>query len=176
MYMHVYACICTYSCVYSHTCVRTRSPDGSQVPNLVNSVVPPPVDRAKTASPFNHSEFEIFSHHTTSATRSSDAQGDRMLECATNQKFRADRVRFSKMKTMGKTAVKLNIPAGVMQRDFTEKADGCQRLVFFFQSIYDAIKELLLASLLRNKQYTEFEMCYSAGLARKRQYGSINSG
>ena len=31
----------------------------------------------------------------------------------------ANRVRFSKMKTMGKRAVKLNIPAGVMQRDFT---------------------------------------------------------
>jgi hypothetical protein len=99
-----------------------------------------------------------------------------MMEWATNLKFRADRVRFSKMKTMGQKAFKLNIPAGVMQRDFTEQADGCQRLVFFSRSIYDAIKELLRASRFRNKQYTEFEMCYSAGQARKRQYGSINRG
>ncbi len=47
-------------------------------------------------------------------------------------------------------------------------------MVFFFLSIYDAIKELLRASLFRNKHFTEFEMCYSAGQARKRQYGAIN--
>ena len=59
---------------------------------------------------------------------------------------------------------------------FTEKADGCQRLVFFFRSIYDAIKELLRASRFRNRQYTEFEINFSAGQGRKRQYGAINHG
>jgi hypothetical protein len=66
-----------------------------------------------------------------------------MLQWATNPKFRPDRIRYTKMKTMGKKAVRLNIPAGVMHKDFTEPADGCQRLVFFFRSMYDAVKELL---------------------------------
>ena len=60
-----------------------------------------------------------------------------MLEWASNPKFRSDRIRFVKMKTMGKKAVKLNIPAGVMQKDFSEPADGAQRMVFFYRSCYD---------------------------------------
>ena len=76
---------------------------------------------------------------------------------------------------MGNKAVKLIIPAGEMQRDFTEKADGCQRMVFFFLSIYDALEELLRGSRFRDKQYTD-EMCYTAGQGRKRLYGAINRG
>ena len=97
-----------------------------------------------------------------------------MLQWATNPKFKPDRIRYTKMKTMGKKAVKLNIPAGVMHRDFTEPADGAQRIIFFFRSIYDAIKELLRAPRFRGKQYFEFEKVYSAG--QKRQYGAINRG
>ena len=80
-----------------------------------------------------------------------------MLEWAKNPQFRPERIRYTKMKTMGKNAVKLDIPAGVMQRDFTEPADGAQRIVFFFRSIYDAVKELLRSPRFWGKQYTEFE-------------------
>jgi len=97
-----------------------------------------------------------------------------MLEWATNPKFRPDRIRYTKMKTMGKKAVRLNIPAGVMHKDFTEPADGCQRMVFFFRSMYDAVKELLRSPRFRGRQYTEFEKVYTAG--NKRQYGAINRG
>ena len=146
----------------------------------MNSVVPPPPQHDNQASHFNRSEFEVLAHHTTSAAHSGDAHGDRMLQWATNPKFKPDRIRYTKMKTMGKNAVKLNIPAGVMHRDFTEPADGAQRIIFFFRSIYDAIKELLRAPRFRrntasnSKQYFEFEKVYSAG--QKRQYGAINRG
>ena len=140
----------------------------------MNSVVPPPAHHANLVSPFNRSELEVFAHHTTSAAHSGDAHGDRMLEWATNPKFRPDRIRYTKMKTMGKKAVRLNIPAGVMHKDFTEPADGCQRMVFFFRSMYDAVKELLRSPRFRGRQYTEFEKVYTAG--NKRQYGAINRG
>jgi hypothetical protein len=73
------------------------------------------------------------------------------------------------MKTMGKKAVKLNIPAGVLQKDFSKPADGAQRMVFFFRSFYDAIKQLLCNARFKGRQYTEFEKVYS--VRHKRQYG-----
>ena len=97
-----------------------------------------------------------------------------MLEWATNPKFKANRIRFTKMRTMGKKAIDLNIPGGVMSRDFTEKADGSQRLIFFYRSLYDAIKQLAKNSRNAGKQYTEFELVYTAG--NKRKYGAINRG
>jgi hypothetical protein len=39
------------------------------------------------------------------------------------------------MKTTGKKAIGLNITGGVMRRDFSEKADGSQRIVFFKSSV-----------------------------------------
>jgi hypothetical protein len=75
---------------------------------------------------------------------------------------------------MGTKAVNLNIPGGVMSRDFTEKADGSQRMVFFFRSMYDAIKQLASNSRFAGKQYTQFEMVHTAD--RKRKYGAINRG
>ncbi len=97
----------------------------------MNSVLPPPPHSANLVSQFNRSEFEVFSHHTSSAAHSGDAHGDRMLEWATNLKFKPDRIRFTKMKTMGEKAIKLIIPADVMHKDFTEPLDGCQRIIFF---------------------------------------------
>jgi hypothetical protein len=61
-------------------------------------------------------------------------------------KFKADRIRYIKMKTTGKKGIGLNIPGGVMSRDFSEKADGTQRMVFFYRSLYDAIRVKQLAS------------------------------
>ncbi len=115
----------------------------------VNSTVPKPAHQPSKKSPFNRSEYEIFSHHTSGC--SGDAHGDELLEWATNPKFKAKRVRYMKMKTMGNKAIDLNIPGGVMSRDFTEKADGSQRLIFFFRSIYDAIKQLASNTQLRWK-------------------------
>ncbi len=78
------------------------------------------------------------------------------------------------MKTMGKKAIDLNIPGGVISRDFSEKADGSQRMVVFFRSLYDAIKQLASNSRFAGKQYTQFEMIHTAG--SKRIYGAINRG
>lgn len=138
------------------------------------SAVPPPQNRAQENSHFNRSEFEVFAHHTTSATVSGDAQGDKLLEWATNPKFKAERVRHIRMRSMGKKALKLNIPGGVLQKDFSEPADGAQRMVFFFRSLYDAVKQLLRSARLAGRQYTEFEKVYSVG--HKRKYGAINRG
>ena len=91
-----------------------------------------------------------------------------------NPKYKGDRIRFMKMRTMRKKAVKLNIPDGVQERDFSEPADGCQRMVFFFRSLYDAVKQLLRSSRFAGKQYTEFERVYTPG--QKRKLGAINRG
>lgn len=79
-----------------------------------------------------------------------------------------------KMRTMRRKAVKLNIPDGVQQRDFTVRADGSQRMVFFFRSLYDAVKQLLRSSRFAGKQYTQFEKVYTSG--QKRKFGAINRG
>ena len=140
----------------------------------VQSAVPAPPNRAQQDSHFNRSEFEVFAHHTTAPGQSGDAQGDRLLEWATHPKFKADRIRFTKMRTMGRKAVKLNIPGGVLQKDFTEPADGAQRIVFYFRSMYDAVKQLLRSARLAGRQHTEFEKVFSVG--QKRKYGAINRG
>jgi len=140
----------------------------------VRSEVQQPQHQAAKPSPFNRSEFEVFSHHTMGTGLSGDAQGDNLLLWATNPKFKGDRIRFMKMKTMRKKAVKLNIPDGVQQRDFTERADGSQRMVFFFRSLYDAVKQLLRSSRFAGKQYTQFEKVYTPG--QKRRFGAINRG
>jgi hypothetical protein len=140
----------------------------------VNSVVLPPPHAANKKSPFNRSEFELFATHTTSAEHTGDAHRDRLLEWVSHPKFRSDRIRYVKMKTMGKKVVKLNIPAGVLQKDFSKPADGAQRMVFFYRSLYDAIKQLLHNARFKGRQYTEFNKSYSVG--HKRQYGAINRG
>jgi hypothetical protein len=71
---------------------------------------------------------------------------------------------------MGEKAIKLNIPASVMHKDFTEPFDGCQRIIFFSLSIYDAVKELLHSPLFRGKQYAEFEKVYTSGQKRLYMY------
>jgi hypothetical protein len=121
-------------------------------PVTVNSVVPPPPHAANNASPSNRSEFEVFTTHTMSAEYTGDAHGDRLLEWASNPKFRADRIQYVKMKTMGRKAVKLNITEGVLQNDFSEPADGAQRMVFIYHSIYDAIKQLLRNIRFKGRQ------------------------
>ena len=131
------------------------------------SEVPTPANHTAKKSALNRSEFEVFAHHTSGA--SGDAHGDKLLEWATNPKFKKDRIRFTRMRTMGKKAVDLNIPGGVMSRDFTQPEDGPQRLVFFFRSLYDAIKELISRSRFKGKQYTQFEPVYTSG--QKRKYG-----
>jgi hypothetical protein len=86
----------------------------------------------------------------------------------------SDWIRYTKMRTIGKKAIDLNIPGGAMSRDFTEKASGSQRMVFFFRSLRNAIKQLASNSRFVGKQNTQFEMVHSAD--RKRKYGAINRG
>ena len=140
----------------------------------MRSEVQKPQHQAEKPSPFNRSEFEVFAHHTMGAGLSGAAQGDSLLLWATNPKFKGDRIRFMKMRTMRRKAVKLNIPDGVQQRDFTVRADGSQRMVFFFRSLYDAVKQLLRSSRFAGKQYTQFEKVYTSG--QKRKFGAINRG
>lgn len=73
---------------------------------------------------------------------------------------------------MGRNAVKLNVPGGVLQKDLSEPADGAQRMVFFYRSLYDAVKQLLRSARLAGKQHTQFEKVYTVG--QKRKYGEIN--
>jgi hypothetical protein len=75
-----------------------------------------------------------------------DAHVDKMLEWATNRKFKVNRITYSKMKTMGKKAIDQNIPGSVLSRKFTEKADGSQRLIFIYPSLYGANKQLAINS------------------------------
>ena len=173
--MYLCVCVCSRS---NHDCLclymLQDEPEWVPGEGPVNSIVPPPPHAASQESPFNRSEFEVFATHTMSSKRTGDAQGDWMLEWATNPKYKGDRIRYVKMKTMGNKAVKLNIPAGVQEKDFSEPADGAQQMVFFYRSLYDAIKQLLRNARFKGRQYTEFEKVYSVG--HKRQYGAINRG
>ncbi len=169
-YVYVYV-VCLIYCML--LCMLQDESEWEPGHEPVKSVVPPPPHAANKKSPFNRSEFELFATHTTSAEHTGDEHGDRLLEWASHPKFRSDR-RYVKMKTMGRKAVKFNIPAGVLQKDFSEPADGAQRMVFFYRSLYDAIKQLLRSARFKGRQYTEFERIYSVG--HKRQYGAINRG
>ncbi len=153
-YMSVYAGIVLESstlCRYfdgdltQYRLSRQAEPDWEPGSRPVNSTVRPLRNRAQPFSHFNLSEYEVFAHHTTSAAHSGDSNGDRLLEWATNPKFKGERVRYVRMQTMGRNAVKLNIPGGVLQKDLSEPADHdcAQRMVFFYRSLYDAVKQLL---------------------------------
>ena len=77
-----------------------------------------------------------------------EPHGDRLLEWVTSPEFRAQQVRYRRMHTFSRVAVDEYVPEGGVQRaDFTEPLDGCQRLIFFFRSLYYAIKELLKKTL-----------------------------
>jgi hypothetical protein len=121
VYIYVYVCVCII-----HICIAIRDvcacmsqydvqcstiwhhispqahPDWVPGSRPVNSTVPQPAHCQPQKSPFNRSEFELFSHHTSGAT--GDAHGDRLLEWASNPKFRADRIGYTKMRHMGKKA------------------------------------------------------------------------
>jgi hypothetical protein len=175
MYLYVSVCfkhiISVYVYIYQYDFPQV-DPDWVPGSCPVNSIVPPPAHHKSKQSPFNRSEFEVLAHHTSGA--SGDAHGDKLLEWASHPKFKPNRIRYTKMRTMGTKAIDLNIPGGVMSRDFTEKADGSQRMVFFFRSLYDAIKQLANNSRFAGKQYTQFELVNTAD--RKRKYGAINRG
>ncbi len=44
--------------------------------------------------------------------------------------------------------------------------------MFFYRSLYDAVKQLLRSARLAGKQHTQFEKVYSVG--QKHKYGEIN--
>jgi hypothetical protein len=78
------------------------------------------------------------------------------------------------MRTFSRAVVDEYVPEGVQRADFTEPLDGCQRLIFFFRSLYDAIKELLKNSRFNGRQYTQAEVKFHPnGL---RAYNTANSG
>jgi hypothetical protein len=121
---------------------------------------------------FSREETEIMSSYTRS--RGGEPHGDRLLEWVTSPEFRAQQVRYRRMRTFSRAAVKEYVPEGVQRVDFTEPLDGCQRLIFFFRSLYDAIKELLKNSRFSGRQYTQAEVKFHPnGL---RAYNTINSG
>ena len=78
------------------------------------------------------------------------------------------------MRSMGKQAIDLNIPGGVISKDFSEKLDGSQRMSFFCRSLHDACKQLANTSRFAGKQYTQFELVHTED--GKRKYGAINRG
>jgi len=121
---------------------------------------------------FSREETEVMSSYTRS--RVGEPHGDRLLEWVTSPEFRAQQVRYRRMRTFSRAAVNEYVPEGVQRVDFTEPLDGCQRLIFFFRSLYDAIKELLKNSRFSGRQYTQAEVKFHPnGL---RAYNTINSG
>jgi hypothetical protein len=67
-----------------------------------------------------------------SAEYTGDAHVDRLLEWASNPKFRADRIRYVKMKTMGRKAVKLIFLKVSCRKTFSSRRMG---LSAWFSSI-----------------------------------------
>jgi hypothetical protein len=130
-------------------------------------------ERMRNRQPrFNREETEVMSSYTRS--RVGEAHGDRLLEWVTSPEFRAQQVRYRRMRTFSRAVVDEYVPEGVQRADFTEPLDGCQRLIFFFRSLYDAIKELLKNSRFNGRQYTQAEVKFHPnGL---RAYNTVNSG
>ena len=130
-------------------------------------------ERMRNRQPrFNREETEVMSSYTRS--RVGEPHGDRLLEWATSPEFRAQQVRYRKMCPFSKAVINEYVPEGVQRVDFTEPLDGCQRLIFFFRSLYDAIKELLKNARFSGRQYTQADVKFHPdGL---RAYNTINSG
>jgi len=140
-----------------------------------DSVVDPPEQigkRARAPPAFTREETEAFSSYTQS--RLGEKHADRMLEWASNPKFRSKNVRYGSIHTLAEHAIEEHIPDGVMKADFTEELDGSQRLIFFWRSLYDAIKELLRSCRFAGKQYTHAEIKYNRTGARA--YSAFNTG
>ena len=142
---------------------RQDEPDWEPGDRPVNSVVNPPPHAVHMKSTFNRSEFELFATHTTSAEHTEDAHRDRLLEWASHPKFRPDRIRYVKMRTMGKKAIKLNIPAGVLQKDFSEPADGAQHMVFNQSSSFCEAPDLRAGSILSSRRCSLSDTSASMG-------------
>ena len=123
-------------------------------------------------SRFSRGEAEVMSTYTRS--RVGEPHADRLLEWCTSPQYRAEQVRYSKIRTLSKNAVKTYVPDGIQREDFTEPLDGSQRLVFYFRCLYDAIKELLRNARFNGRQYTQAEVRFNP--IGRRVYNSINSG
>ena len=128
--------------------------------------------RARAAPRFTREESEAFSSYTQS--RVGEQHADRMLEWASNPKYRSRSLRYGSMHTLAEHAIHEFVPDGVMQADFTEALDGSQRLLFFWRCLYDAIKELLRNARFAGKQYTHAEFKYNSTGAHA--FSAFNTG
>jgi len=137
-------------------------------------VEPPRHSRKRERAPpaFTREESEAFSSYTES--RVGEKHADRMLEWASNPKYRSKNLRYGSIHTLAEHAIDEFIPDGVMKEDFTEALDGSQRLIFFWRCLYDAIKELLRNARFAGKQYTHAEIKYNSTGARA--YSAFNTG
>jgi hypothetical protein len=123
-------------------------------------------------SRFSRAEAEVMSTYTRS--RVGEHHADRLLEWCTSPEYRAEQVRYSKIRTFSKKAVNHYVPDGIQREDFTQPLDGSQRLVFYFRCLYDAIKELLRNVRFNGRQYTQAEVKFTP--LGRRVYTSINTG
>lgn len=128
--------------------------------------------RARAPPAFTREETEAFSSYTQS--RVGEKHADRMLEWASNRKYRSSKMRYRSIHTLSQHAMAEFVPDGVMEADFTEALDGRQRLIFFWRCLYDAIKEVLRNGRFAGKQYTHAEVKFNSTGARV--YSAFNTG
>jgi len=178
MYLYVSAGICTHWETDIYTYIERKLPQGAGgwQPGMDTDsrVEPPRHSRKRERAPpaFTREESEAFSSYTES--RVGEKHADRMLEWASNPKYRSKNLRYGSIHTLAEHAIDEFIPDGVMKEDFTEALDGSQRLIFFWRCLYDAIKELLRNARFAGKQYTHAEIKYNSTGARA--YSAFNTG
>ena len=139
----------------------------------VESVIEPPAHAGDRELPrFTRAETEVFSSYTRS--RVGEKHGDRTLQWGSNPAFDPGDVRYRSVKTLSEHAAKHYVPGNVQRAEFTEELDGCQRLIFFYRCLYDAIKELLRNARFAGHQYTHADIKFNQN--GKRVYQGFNTG
>ena len=139
---------------------------------LVDSAAQQPARMRNRQSRFSRGEAEVMSTYTRS--RVGEPHADRLLEWCTSPEYRAEQVRYSKIRTLSKKAVNHYVPDGIQREDFTQTLDGSQRLVFYFRCLYDAIKELLRNVRFNGRQYTQADVKFNP--IGRRTYTNISTG
>ena len=144
-------------------CVNVQWKRGS----MVDSVIPARQIAQNNKSSLSREEFEVVA--TWNSSKKGDKQANHLLEWATNPQFRSYRIRERNMKTLQKKVLDEILPDGILREDFTDPSglDGAQKMVFYFRSPYEAIKQLLRNARFAGSQYTQADVLYNRNGTRK---------
>ena len=121
---------------------------------------------------FSRAEAELLGTITSSSM--SREAGDRLMEWASNTKFKGEDVRPVKIRTLTERVVKEYAQEGVKSADFTEDMDGDQRIVFYYRDLFTCVINLLQHPRFKARQYTKFRLVRDA--QGHRVYGAFNTG